>query len=686
MRIVLMFVCLIFTSVELFAADASTHAITVDDYFTLGILNEISLSPNGNTIAYTEGRWLASANNRRTDIWLVTAAGGDSKRLTFDRAGYDTLNWSPDGKYLYFAASRRQAGDTVPPLDGTRQVWRVSAGTTEIIPVTRVDGGINGFEISPDGNWILYSTSSDEDVGTWSKLRTSLSKVKYGNRKHSRTTFYKLDLNTWRTVNAASYQGHVDEFDLSSDGLKLAMVTGEDSAVITMEGQSNLTILDLVSGSSTNLPDTQWRKKPHVQSPYGRVTSPRWSADGRALAFAIGFDAYPGEVFVAQWDQKQTPSITKQPRLNEVSLHGGVDGGITLEWSSNSNDLYYLADDQARVRVYCVKGATGNQSTVEALTPNDVVVNAFALNQHGNHPAAVIGAPNRMHDVSLFDGKEWKQLTTINAHTKDWALPKISIVTWKGAGGKTVEGILELPADYQPGTPLPVVVNLHGGPTSAVPYNMSYGFTGSVLLASQGYAFFSPNYRGSMGYGDQFMTELVGHENEIEVEDILKGIDQLVADKIADKDRIAVAGWSNGGYLTNCLITKADRFKAASSGAGIVDTTLEWGTNDEPAYPLIFNGGPPWTTPELYRRTSPIYGFGKVKTPTLFHVGEKDPRCPKGNSEMAYRALKDYLNVESELVIYPDEGHNLTSYTSRKTKLTWDLAWFDHYLKGKPVP
>jgi len=180
------------------------------------------------------------------------------------------------------------------------------------------------------------------------------------------------------------------------------------------------------------------------------------------------------------------------------------------------------------------------------------------------------------------------------------------------------------------------------------------------------------------------MTDLVGRENEIELEDILSGVDKLIADGIADPERIAVAGWSNGGYLTNCLIAKTDRFKAASSGAGIVDVTMEWGTNDEPAFPMNFNRGTPWEVPESYRRASPIFKFGKVRTPTLFHVGENDLRCPRGQTDTAHRALKEFLNVETELLVYPGEEHGLDSYSNCRAKLTWELAWFDHFVKGKP--
>jgi dipeptidyl aminopeptidase/acylaminoacyl peptidase len=145
-------------------------------------------------------------------------------------------------------------------------------------------------------------------------------------------------------------------------------------------------------------------------------------------------------------------------------------------------------------------------------------------------------------------------------------------------------------------------------------------------------------------------------------------------------------GWSNGGYLTNCLITLKDspiRFKAASSGAGIVDTVSEWGFNDEPAYPIVFKKGLPWEQPAIYRKTSPTYGLGNVTTPTLVHVGGGDERCPPGHSRMLYRALKEYRKVPTELVVYSGEPHGLTKLSNRKAKMEWDLAWFDRYLAGK---
>jgi dipeptidyl aminopeptidase/acylaminoacyl peptidase len=656
----------------------------VDDYFTLGLISEVAISPDGTKVAYSEGRWQESTNDRKSDLWLVAAKGGAPTRLTFERANYANLRWSPDGKFLFFTCSRKRPGEDKPPFDGSSQVWRLAADGNEPVAMTRAAGGVTGYDLSAGGNWLAYTTSADSDAGDWSALRARFSAVQYGTRKRGATSLFKLDLQTWRVSKLVELPLYVDEFALSSDDKTVALITAADGVVITLEGKSKMTILDLPSGRYVDLPDEQWRKD--APSPYGQLQRTAWSADGKALAFAIGFDAYPSEVFVAAFEEGKPPVISKVPRPGHVSLHGGVGGGILLRWRGTSRDLCFLGDDKARVNIFCAEDVTGTRGSAKALLAGDPVVDGFTWDAAGKRAAAIVSSPEHMHNVYLVEGGNPTRLTDIHQHTRDWAIPVIRVVRWTGKDATPVEGILELPPDYKAGSPLPLIVNLHGGPTSAWPCNMLFGYFGSVLFAGQGYAYFSPNYRGSTGYGDRFLKDLVGRQNDIEVQDIQAGIDHLIAEGIADKDRLAVAGWSNGGYLTNCLISKNGRFKAASSGAGITDATLEWGSNDEPAYQMVFNGGPPWQATAMYRRVSPIFEFGKVTTPTLFHVGEIDPRCPKGNSQMAFRALKDYLGVSSELLIYPGEPHGLSKYASRKAKMAWDLAWFDHYLKGKPKP
>ena len=196
-----------------------------------------------------------------------------------------------------------------------------------------------------------------------------------------------------------------------------------------------------------------------------------------------------------------------------------------------------------------------------------------------------------------------------------------------------------------------------------------------------------PNYRGSTGYGDKFVTDLIGHENDIDVKDILAGIQHLVKEGIADPDRVGVMGWSNGGYLTNCLITLKDspvKFKAASSGAGILDTVAEWGFNDEPAYPMVFKKGLPWETPDVYQQD-----VADLR-PRQRDDADADPRrrqrraLPAGPQPDAVPGAEGVPEgADASWCVYPGEPHGLTKLSNRRAKMEWDLAWFDKYLKGR---
>ena len=357
-----------------------------------------------------------------------------------------------------------------------------------------------------------------------------------------------------------------------------------------------------------------------------------------------------------------------------------------MQWR-RPDDLCYVAEDHGRARVYCtanIKG--GKQGPSRELTTGDVAVGGFGFDRTGQTLAVVMS--DATHQSELYtvafekSPSECKSLARINPQVDTWKLPKIEIVKWKSKDGQECEGILETPPDYQSGK-LPMIVELHGGPTASTLMGMQFWIYGRTLLPAKGYAVFSPNYRGSTGYGDKFMTDLIGRENDVEVDDILTGVDAMIEKGVADGERLGVMGWSNGGYLTNCLITKTTRFKGASSGAGISSMLMQWGDEDTPGHVINYMRGLPWNRAEAYAKASPIMNADKIRTPTLFHVGAGDPRCPPAHQRAMYRALKEYVNVPAELVVYPGEGHGLTKYEFRKAKMDWDLAWFERHVLGK---
>jgi dipeptidyl aminopeptidase/acylaminoacyl peptidase len=655
------------------------HAITAEDYFSLSMLLQSALSPDGSHVAYTESRWHKDTDNRKADLWVVEVASKKVRRLTFAGGNDSSPRWSPDSKRIYFLGRRKREGEKQPPHNGTTQVWRIDRDAGTPFAVTRVSGGVVAFDLSSDGKQLFYQTDTSKTEGDWKKLREQFKSIQYGHGKPKVSEVWKLDLTTWRADKVVAANRNIREFKVAPDGKSVAMITTPDETVVTFEGRSRVDVFDLATKKTATIPDKCFRAE--APSPYGWLETLAWSPDSRNLAFNVIFDGYPAEVVVARHGEGDwTAALLKRPEGVHIRGYGSP-----LAWIRDGH-LCFLGEQKARVRLYEAEGAQeGKPSSFQVRTAGDVVVESFSTVPTGE-AIAVMNDTTHTPDLYRCDlARDTKpvRLTNLSPQVDTWKLPQLSVVSWKGARGDTVEGILELPPGYKKGDKVPLVVEIHGGPTTATRFHLQYWIYGRTLLPARGYAVLSPNYRGSTGYGDRFLTDLVGHENDLDVQDILAGVDALVAKGIADPERLGVMGWSNGGYLTNCLISKTTRFKAASSGAGIVDTVMEWGSNDEPAYAIVFKKGFPWSNPDQYRKTSPTYALDKVRTPTLIHVGGGDERCPPSQSRMLYRALKEYVKVPTELLVYPGEPHGLTKYSHREAKLRWDLAWFDRYILGK---
>jgi dipeptidyl aminopeptidase/acylaminoacyl peptidase len=656
-----------------------TQAITNDDYFSLATVSELALSPDGRQVVYCEKRWSKPAEKLTTDLWIVsTGENPQPRRLSFAGTDAHALRWSGNGSRLYFLASQKRAGETEPPWDGTTQVWELSLPGGNLQAVTSVTAGVENFDIAAKNNQLFYSVkksvSAEDDFTT---LRARFDQALYGHGKRTVSEIWRLDLRNWRAEKIIAEKRFVREFVVTANGQRLAMISAFDDSVLKSEGESRV---DIWEGGKVTTPATSVYRA-EAATPRAWLESLVWSVDGQKFAFCTVFDAHPAEIVIgAKTGDDWEMSLLHRPDMVQIRGYGSP-----LKWHP-AGKLFFLAELAART-VLVSSDPVLLESLPKASLP-DRVVDAFDIDATGKTGVYVIGQSNQFPEIYLSEfkpGAAFRRLTSLNPQTEKWQLPIVKHITWKGSDGTTVGGILELPAEYKPGTRLPLVVGIHGGPTMAVLASLAFDpYLGRTWLPAQGYAVLCPNYRGSTGYGDKFVKDLIGNENYLDVADIVAGVQQLIKEGIADPERIGLMGWSNGGYLTNCLITNKTlpfKLRAASCGAGIIDTEMEWGINDEPAYTMAFKGGLPWETPEIYRKTSPVYSLGNITTPTLIHVGEKDERCPPAHSRMLYRALKEYLKVPTELVIYPDEPHSLGKQESRKAKMDWDLAWFEKYLK-----
>ncbi len=647
------------------------HDITLEDYFSQAYISHCEISPDGRHVAYIEVRWNKEDDQRNYDLWVVNVETKQRQRLTFERTSEYAPQWAPDNRTIYFAANFEREGEEKPPYDGKTQVWRIFRDGSGLTPVTQVKGGIQRYELAWDGSSIYYTVTKDHTIEDWADLRNEFKDdLEFGHGIHKVSELWELDLEAWKAEKLVDETRYIRSFAVSPDQTRIAMITDPDQLLISHEGKSEVRVLEVKTGNAIDLADPQWRDE--APSPFGWLENPVWSDDSRNLAFSISFDGYPTWIFAATFAGNE-PEIRQLPRPEDVEVNGG------LKWIPGSTKLAFQGDHHALERIYSVDLETG---VSELLSPEIVVIDDFSISRENSR----IATTQSGHDYAgdLFVGllsEEPERIVKVNPQVDRWKLPKLGLVQWKGTDGDEVEGILELPPDYDGEAPLPLIVAIHGGPTASAKFCFRYWIYHRSLFPAKGYAVLLPNYRGSTGYGDEFMTDLIGRENEIEVQDILLGVDAMIQRGIADPERLGVSGWSNGGYLTNCLIA-TNRFQAASSGAGVFDMTMQWAEEDTPGHVINYMEGLPWEKPAAYLKASPVFGMRKgIKTATIIHVGEKDPRVPASHSRGLHRALHHYLDAPCELLIYPDAGHGLSSYTHRKAKLKWDLAWFEKYLE-----
>jgi dipeptidyl aminopeptidase/acylaminoacyl peptidase len=355
-------------------------------------------------------------------------------------------------------------------------------------------------------------------------------------------------------------------------------------------------------------------------------------------------------------------------------------------WSKDGKSIYFLANLGVHEELFVVSASGGKPRQITngkhslsglSLSDGSDVFTFIAADSHSGGDvwtmAAADPSPKQITHVFDYLGRDIK-------------LGQQEAIQWKGADGVTVEGIVTYPVDYRAGQKYPLAVMTHGGPQAADKYSVGSMSYEIQVLAGKGYVCLQPNYRGSTGYGDAFLRDMVGHYFRNAHLDVLAGVDELIRRGVADPDRMVKMGWSAGGHMTNKVITVTDRFKAASSGAGVAQWMSMYAQSDIRSYRTPWFGGTPWQKDapiDAYWNNSPLKDVANVRTPTLFFVGEKDPRVPMPQSLEMYRALKSN-GVPTHLYVAPREPHGWGELRHQLSKLNAEIEWFEKYATRRP--
>jgi predicted esterase len=653
-----------------------THEIEPEDYFTIQTVQTCATAPDGSSVAVVSLAWDAEDEARRADLWVVDTASRQRTQVASHVAGHCTPQWSADSNELYYLSARPEGDD--PLCAGTTQVFRQMLPDGEPQPVTCVAGGVSTFQLSEDGHTLYYTRSVKTLSDDWDRLRQRFSEITFHFGTDEHDELWSVDLETMRAELLITTARAILGFDVANDDARIAIVTAPGGGRTSGEPSSRIEIHDVATGRMDVLSAP---RQPQNARPRSSLNlEPLWSPSGHALAWLVAGDRSPTQLMVAEWIDGEA-QVRRLERPRDVEVSG------SLNWFPASDELCFLGELRARRRVIGIADVrNGTQGAARALTPGHVVVHDFSFPDDGSVVDYVMSDPEHMRDVyrKAPDAPRAgeRRLTEMNPHTETWKLPQVTRVQWRAPDGTEIEGILELPHDYDEDDSdesLPLVVLLHGHDTTAHMYEWRFGIHGRTLLPARGYVLLCPNHRGSSGYGDAFMTELIGRENDFEISDVIAGVDALIDTTMVDPDRIAIAGWENGALRVNRLMRTTGRFRAAICTIGLTDESesSELDSSEEAAAnmrQLLVKSGHP------YQQRASSSGPVSYTRPILVHVGAERIHLSEAVGRMLYRAFKARAGAPVARVDYTTDTRGRSLRDHRRAKFEADLEWLERHV------
>jgi dipeptidyl aminopeptidase/acylaminoacyl peptidase len=657
---------------------AQTHPMTFDDLASMRRIGAPQVSPDGKWIAYDASDINVERNKRLSSVYLVSAAGGTSKRLGDGLKQDEGPSWSPDGKKLAFVSDR----DGEP-----KQIYLYDVATTAVTKVSSLQGGAGSVKWVPDGSGLVavsdiypdcgVETKCADDVAAGDARKPSKARVidsllfrhwkAWTESTRSHIVYVPLaagaaprDLTPGTFDSPPFSVGGGDEFDVSPDGKELVYSSNTDKN-LELSTNADLFIVPVAGGDSKR-----------ITTRTGADTSPHYSPDGKWIAYRSQARAgYESDLWELTLYNRATGQITRIA----TDFPNGVD---TLAWAPDSRSILFIANESSKEPLYEV-----NLST-KAITKlwGDHAASALTISPNGGtvyFQASSLIRPADIYSIPRKGGFA-SQLT----HENDALLASIEMgatsdTWWNGAADARVQGLLVKPAGFDASKKYPAVVLIHGGPQGAWNDAWSYRWN-PQMFAAAGYAILMPNPRGSTGYGQKFVEEISGDWGGKAYTDIMNGVDQFSTLPYVDPSHMGAAGASYGGYMIDWILGHSDRFKALVSHDGVYNLPAMYGTTEELWFPEWEFGGNPWDNPELYQKWSPSNYVKNFKTPTLVVHGELDFRVPVGQGFELFTALQR-RGVPSRLLYFPDEGHWVLKPQNSKLWYQTVTGWLDQWLK-----
>jgi dipeptidyl aminopeptidase/acylaminoacyl peptidase len=633
--------------------------MTIVDLINVPSVSDPQLSPKGSQILYARSDADWKKNNTVSHIWRVNADGSNAIQLTSGPEGESNPRWSPDGSRIAFLTKRGDVKET--------QIYLIRNDGGEALPLTSHATAVSNISWSPDGSWIYFLAPDEKTPEEKAREKINDNVFAFDEDWKHRHLCISVDAGTRERITQGDFT--VRDYQLSRDGSRI--VHHRSPTPQLDDGQlSEIWIMGAAGAEARQLTDNRIAESRAELSP-----------DGSRILFVANsnqeFEFYYNDKLFLMPASGGAPTVLLPELPHEVNA---------ASWSADGRSIFFLANTGVRQELFEVEVASRR---VTQLTRGDHTVSSWSYEPAVRRHAFIISTPTDGGEVWTLDGSrrsQPRQVTNVFGYlTREFRLPRVEAIQWQGEDGVTVEGLLFYPLDYREGERYPLVVQTHGGPAASDKFSWHGSSNYVPVLNALGYMVLKPNYRGSTGYGDDFLRNMVGQYFNQAHKDVMTGVDYLIARGLVDGERMAKMGWSAGGHMTNKIITYTDRFKAASSGAGAINWVSMYGQSDTRVYRTPWFGGTPWqeNAPiERYIADSPLFEIHKVKTPTLVLVGQNDERVPMSQSVELYRALKAN-GVPTRLYVAPRQGHGWRELQQRLFKANAELDWFERWVRNR---
>ena len=641
------------------AAQSGSRTPTIDSLLSLRTVSAPRLSPDGRQLAYlvTSTDW---KNDRFVgQLWIQGVDSGTPRQLTRRDDGVSQPRWSPNGEWIAFLGTRDGKGKS--------QIFALSISGGEPLQLTKAEDGVVAFAWSPDGRGLAYSASHPDRVR---EARDST----YGGfdvvrRDYARLALFVVNVDSARvTPQVGDRRTHgtawsVGAFEWSPDGSAIAFDAQRTPDPVSAN-TADIYVLQLATDSVRA-----------VVTRTGPDGDPHWSPDGAQLMYTQSVDYF------------------RNSHLAVVPAAGGESRVVTATFDEQPQFVGWsregvLFSAQQRTASHLFRLDVTRATITRLSAPDALMGSGWSLSRDAQRVAFVQASASALPELAVSPVGAFapRVLSQQSEQIADWKLGTRDVIRWKSRDGAEIEGILIKPRDFDPSRKYPLLCVIHGGPTgvdrAVLPDGRNYPVD---LWVNRGALVLKVNYRGSAGYGEHFRGLNYRNLGVGDSWDVLSGVDALIAKGFVDPAKIASMGWSQGGYISAFLTTSTTRFAAISVGAGISDWRTYYYNTDITPFTINYLGGDPVTDPAIYAKTSPIDYVRGARTPTLIQHGELDRRVPIANGYQLRQALED-RGVPVEMIVYKGFGHGITKPRSQRAVMQHNLAWFNHYIFGDPLP